>query len=363
MPNRKQLERLSASIKEHNGCQEWNIWRLEHPNEQVDLSGADLNGADLKKVNFYRANLNGTKLRDTNLRKANLIRTSLVGATLIDAHLFGANLSKAKLVGAYLTGANLKEANLTSTDLTGANLVGATLEQSILVETNLTEADMRHAAIYGISVWDIHINKTKQTDLVISKQGEPVITVDSIEVAQFIYLLLNNQKLREVIRTISEKAVLILGRFGDHLSVLQRIRDKLREHYFLPILFDFEKSNALNYTETVMALAHLSCFVIADFTKAQSISQELQAIVPNLPSLPVQPITQRGDIPPTMSIDFFDRESVLPLVVYEDIEDLAGKMENQIIGPALAKRREREERRKKIELMFDTARTDLSHLE
>jgi len=43
--------------------------------------------------------------------------------------------------------------------------------------------------------------------------GEPVITVDNIEVAQFIYLLLNNRAICNVIDAIASKAVLILGRF------------------------------------------------------------------------------------------------------------------------------------------------------
>jgi hypothetical protein len=35
--------------------------------------------------------------------------------------------------------------------------------------------------------------------------------VDNIEVVQFIYLMLNNQKIRDVIDTITSKAVLISG--------------------------------------------------------------------------------------------------------------------------------------------------------
>jgi hypothetical protein len=50
---------------------------------------------------------------------------------------------------------------------------------------------------------------------------EPIITVDNIEVAQFIYLMLHNEKIRDVIDTITSKAVLILGRFtGERKAVL-----------------------------------------------------------------------------------------------------------------------------------------------
>jgi len=49
-------------------------------------------------------------------------------------------------------------------------------------------------------------------NLIITDDNEPTITVDNLEVAQFIYLLLNNQKIRDVIDTITSKVVLILGR-------------------------------------------------------------------------------------------------------------------------------------------------------
>ena len=45
-----------------------------------------------------------------------------------------------------------------------------------------------------------------------------MITVDDLEVAQFIYLLLNRRKLRNVLTTLGEKAVLILGRFTERRS-------------------------------------------------------------------------------------------------------------------------------------------------
>src|SRR6185312_13535354 len=45
----------------------------------------------------------------------------------------------------------------------------------------------------------LELDGAKQQDLVITGWDEPKITVDDIEVAQFIYLLLNNKKIRDVI--------------------------------------------------------------------------------------------------------------------------------------------------------------------
>ena len=46
-------------------------------------------------------------------------------------------------------------------------------------------------------------------------RGEPDITVDNIEVAQFVYLILHNEKIRDMIDTVGYKGVLILGRFTE----------------------------------------------------------------------------------------------------------------------------------------------------
>jgi hypothetical protein len=59
----------------------------------------------------------------------------------------------------------------------------------------------------------LKLNDAKQNDLIITPPGELVIAVDNLEVAQFIYLLLHNERIRSVVDTIARKAVLILGRF------------------------------------------------------------------------------------------------------------------------------------------------------
>ncbi|MFN8372994.1 MAG: hypothetical protein U0694_08960 [Anaerolineae bacterium] len=82
---------------------------------------------------------------------------------------------------------------------------------------------------FGISAWDVKLDGAIQSDLVITDVDEPEIRVDNLEVAQFIYLLLNNQKIRDVIDTITSKAVLILGRFTDERkAVLDYICEELR---------------------------------------------------------------------------------------------------------------------------------------
>ena len=109
--------------------------------------------------------------------------------------------------------------------------------------------------------------------------------------AQFVHLLLHNAKVRDVIDTTTSKAVLILGRFTDgRKAVLDALREELRKRDYLPILFDFEKPRSRDTDETITLLARLARFVIADISDAKSVLQELRAIVPDRPSVPVQPI-------------------------------------------------------------------------
>jgi uncharacterized protein YjbI with pentapeptide repeats len=146
--------------------------------------------------------------------------------------LSDANLSEAKLRGAKLKGAELGDANLTSADLTDADL-----SRTGLVETDFTNATITGCRTYGASAWNVTLVGTVQHNLIITKEGEPVITVDDLEVGQFIYLILNNTKIRSVINTITSKGVLILGRFSDppRKSVLDGLRGGLRNFDLLPI--------------------------------------------------------------------------------------------------------------------------------
>ena len=85
--------------------------------------------------------------------------------------------------------------------------------------------------------------------------------------------------------------VLILGRFTpERKAVLDALRDELRKpgRNYVPAVFDFEKPRSQTTVETVTLLARMARFIIADISDAKSVLQELQAIVPNSPKLPVQ---------------------------------------------------------------------------
>jgi uncharacterized protein YjbI with pentapeptide repeats len=289
------------------GVAVWNEWREKNPELIPDLSKANLHKADLNFANLRDANLTGAKLTRASLSKANLI---------------GASFS-----GAYLLGANLAE----------ANLIGA-----LLIQTDLRGASLSESFVYGASVWDVEVDEgTKQQNLAITFGDQPVITVDNIEVAQFIYLLLNHQAIRKVIDTITSKAVLILGRFSeDRKPVLDAIRNELRNHDYLPIMFDFDPTTNQTIIETVKTLAGMSRFVIADLTDARSVPQELQIIDTHCRTVAVRLIKKRGE-PEHGMLDF--RNSpwfVKGRCEYENAEELIASIKEKVIEPAEEKVKE-----------------------
>ena len=323
MVNLKQYQLLTKDVYR------WNEWRKANPAMLPQLGAANLIGANLIWADLRNAYLGGATLYEADLTNADLR-----GADLSDTHMRGANLH-----GANLHGANLTRANLT---------------YAALVKTDLSNATLTECNIFGVSAWAVKLDGAIQKNLQIAdiEYNEPTITVDNLEVAQFIYLLLHNQKIRDVIDTITSKAVLILGRFTPkRKAVLEALREELRRLNYLPILFDFDRPSSRNLTETISTLAHISRFVIADITDAKSIPQELQRIVPALPSLPVQPLILASQYEYSMFRDFLDYPWVLTPYRYNNPAELLTSVEEKVIGPAAAKAKEIEKRREEFAKM------------
>jgi len=366
MANQEQVEILKQ------GVQVWNKWRARNLGFQVDLFGAGLSGADLREANLNGADLRGADLWKADLWKADLSEADLSGASLMGAflsraylggarlygaHLFGSDLSGADLREADLSNADLREANLNEADLRGALLMGADLKRANLSGADLREANLRGTSlirtvidkakisgslVYAINVLDLKGEFEEQKDLVITPSKSPMITVDNIKVAQFIHLILNNEEIRDVINTLTSKSVLILGRFSspERKSILDALRNKLREYNLLPIVFDFDQPTDKDFTETINILAGLSLFVIADITNPKSSPLELQATVPDYQT-PFVPIVQEGEQPFARMVDLQKKYNwVMDTLYYDSIESLINALKPAIIDPAIEKHHE-----------------------
>jgi hypothetical protein len=174
--------------------------------------------------------------------------------------------------------------------------------------------------------------------LIITPENEPKITVDNIEVAQFVYLLLHNEKLQCVIDTITTKVVLILGHFSlpERKEVLDALRSELRKpgRDYVPVVFDFEKPRSQTTVNTIMLLARMARFVIADISDAKSVLQELQAIAPSSPKLPVQSIIVATQWEPGTFDSFQAYPWFLRVHRYETPAQLLADLDERVIAPA-----------------------------
>jgi uncharacterized protein YjbI with pentapeptide repeats len=298
---------------------------------RADLSAADLADAGFEEAVFDHARLADAKLYNTLLTNADLSHAMLAGADLAYAELTQADLTDANCTGANLQGALLFASNLTRTRLAGAALLNA-----MAIQTNFTGADLTGCRVYGLGAWDVILDGATQTRLVITKE-EPHVHVDDLEVAQFVYLLLHRQKLRNVLTTLGERTVLLLGRFTERKALLERIADRLRGLEYLPIVFDFDRPTDRDITETIKVLAGLSLFVIADITNPRSVPLELQATVPDY-MVPFVTLVERGQ-PVFGMFDDLPRKYdwALPLLEYHSADTLLAAFETKVVAPALEK--------------------------
>jgi hypothetical protein len=81
-------------------------------------------------------------------------------------------------------------------------------------------------------------------------------------------------------------------------------------------------------------------FVIADITDAKSIPQELQRIVPDLPSVPVQPLIASSDYEYGMFEHFRRYPWVLDTYQYHSQDELLDALQEKVIDPAETKAKE-----------------------
>ena len=315
---------------------------------EASIGKARLMDAVFKNANLQKAHLREAILHNTNFQHADLTDveasfadcsgTDFSNATLVGINLRHARLEGTRLMGSNLTGSFLWFAHLQGCDLTNSVMSNANLNGTRMIHSNLSNADMTGCRVYGISAWDLNLTNTIQKDLLIGNDFDETmpskVTVDNLEVAQFIYILMKNEKIRNVIDTITSKVVLILGSFiKERKKTLDAIKRRLSNEGYVPIIFDFKPSDNRDLTETIQSLASMARFVIADLTDAKSIPQELSAIVPHMPSVPVQPIILSSQREYAMFEHWRKFPWVLPEFLYKDEDHLIDNLALKVIHP------------------------------
>lgn len=294
-------------------------WTSETP---LDLRHMSLRGIHMEESFAVHTMFDHSDLSGAFMEGASLSRCSFRGADLSRAHLDGAELVGSDLSGAILNKTDLNFADLRYATLSGSTLSKCYLEHAFMTEVDIDDCSFVECKVFGASAWGMKGNPRRQQGLIITRYGQPVVEVDDIRVAQFVHLILEHEHIRGVFNAVTQRGVLLLGRFGGGgVELLRSIANFLREQQYLPIIFDFERPRDRNYTETIKTLAGLSRFVIVDLS-GPSVPQELYAIVPHF-KIPFVPILEKGRNTYSMFADLLENDSILrPILEFEDEESL-----------------------------------------
>lgn len=360
------------------GVTEWNRWRASTNHGLADLCGADLTGMKLNGIDFLRAHLKGTILTETQLEHAHLKDADLTGATLnrtnfehVNARsaifdevvadkpnfevstLRGARFRRAQLAGARFHRAYLRDTDLSDAAFKDCWLRFATLDGACCQNTDFSSADLRYASmvntnlkganltdvhVFGISAWGVETDATTRQDLIVginANEREAPLRAHDLRTAQLLSLMLDAAGVRTVIDSVTSKLVLILGSFSPtEKAVLDALRLSLQRYGYIAVEFDFERPSERDYAETALTLVGMSRFVVADFTNAKEVRDEVAQARRQYKRVPVIPIAREGVSLPITMANSFSEEELQSLVRYQHIDDLLQKVQLSIIEPA-----------------------------
>lgn len=306
MANKEYVEILKSGISN------WNEWRIKNPDIRPDLSGLSFYDIfDKSNDIYYIPSLDNANFDRCNLRNAQMRDCEFINCTFIDAELHMSDCCYAYFyeckfintrmrlsrIGSttynncILNNCDLSYSSAEETEFDECIIEGTKFQNVSFVKTHFSGSRIARCNVYGISSWDLDLSNSTQEDIYIMEDEEDLLSVGDIELAQFLYMMIENRKLRRIIDTVTSKVVLILGRFTPKRKmILDKVKVLVRNKGLIPILFDFDGPDSRDVTETVKVLANMSKFVIADLTDAKSIPQELSIIIPTTPSLQVYPI-------------------------------------------------------------------------
>lgn len=319
------------------GAKVWNAWRERNPGPLTfaaphwyDSPGPG--GLQVKGRN--RIDFSGMNLSGITIHKALAEGLTLRNAVFEGTHFEEGDFSRADFKGTTFRNTKFNKTLLTEANFDGATLVNCNLNRANLAGASFQVKEITETVVYGIAAWDLQIaDEMKQSKLVIERtyalyseiiqQGKVPMMVDDIELAQFIYYLSNHKKMRDALNILNDRGVLLLGQFKDGgLERLYALREWFQGKGYTAMIFDFARPDNLSLTETVVTMAGLSKFIVADLS-GSSVPAELQAILSQIK----KPVLAFGD-PYALFPDLEDKTSVI--TIEGDESTLLGSLEDNL---------------------------------
>ena len=149
MANQEHLKRLKNSSVE-----EWNKWREDNPDIEINLSNADLRHLNLSGINFSKVVLANANLEFSCLKNSSIDSANLNEVILNNADMSNSTLAHSKLINALLNRVDLRKTSLMYTNFQLATLAEANFLEATFINTNfhlanLTQANLESASLIG----------------------------------------------------------------------------------------------------------------------------------------------------------------------------------------------------------------------
>jgi len=156
---------------------------------------------ELENFNFSNCDFHSSSFRNGSYINCVFDFSSINFSDLVDAYFYNctfknSSLRVSKIGSAHFINCNFENSDLSycsaeKTDFTGSVFKNTRLEYIRFVKCNFSDTKINYCFFYGTSTWDIIADDSIQQDIVITSNDDNLITVDNIELAQFIYLLPN----------------------------------------------------------------------------------------------------------------------------------------------------------------------------
>lgn len=192
------------------GAKAWNEWRINYPFKAPCLrevnfvnafSGSGFyNLPEFYGVNFSDVDFNCSSFRNSTFCDCTFDGAKITFSDLVDAYFQSCtfknvNMRVCKIGSAHFIDCIFEDSDLSycsaeNTSFHGSSFKNTALENISFVKSDFSNTVLDGCRVYGISSWNLNLDNSEQRNLVITKKNEPEITVDNIELAQFLYLMI-----------------------------------------------------------------------------------------------------------------------------------------------------------------------------
>ncbi len=283
-----------------------------------------LNNACFERANMDFADFFGADLENANLNYASMVGSRFEIAGMVNLRMNHADCRGANFKFADLSGSHLEAADLRFADIRNANLNGTNVIFSALADADLEKTMFGRCTMMGTVSQNLRLKGSVQSDIVITKNDEPTISLDGILQAQMIHFLLRNSLVIQSIECLTLKAVLILGTFGDAaIQTLEAVKKCVRKIDRIPICYDVEgKFNTHPHHPFLKAIIPWVSFVIADISDREATPEKIRLISEKFPDTPIQPILRKEKSESNIAEDREKTKSIEPAIRYAGSKDL-----------------------------------------